>query len=92
MKKDFERIVIFVVAVYLLIQDYVDNKNNYEIFKSMYIEKEEKNEIDYEFDYCISNPQRWKRKMKTIINIFSIDVLRKIFNEIMLLYHKILQK
>ena len=92
MKKDLDKIAIFIAGVYLLIQDYIDKKNNYEIFKSMYIEKEDKNESDYEFDYCITNPHRWKRKMKTIINIFSIDVLRQIFNEIMNLYHKIFKK
>ena len=92
MKKNLERIVVFVVAVYLLMQDNLENKNNYEIFKSTYVEDEKKSEMDYMFDYYITNPQRWKRKIKSIISMLTVDVLRQIFNEIMDLYHKIFKK
>lgn len=89
MKKDFEKITIFLVAVYLLLQDYLENKNNYEIFKSTYVEGQKKSDIDYIFEYYISNPQRWKRKMKNFISLLTNEKLKKIFNEIMDLYHKI---
>lgn len=92
MKRDFERIAVFFVGVYLLMQDKLENKNNYEIFKSTYVEDEKKSEMDYMFDYYITNPQRWKRKIKSIISMLTVDVLRQIFNEIMDLYHKIFKK
>ena len=91
MKNDSEKIIIFLVGIYLLMQDNLENKNNYVVFKSTYIERQNKSDIDYMFEYYISNPQRWKRKMKNFIRMLSNDKLMLIFNEIMDIYHKIIK-
>ncbi len=92
MESKSKKIVVLIVGVYLLIQDYLEGTNNYELFNKLYVEKEKKTNLDIAYDYYISNPNRWKNKINTLFSLLTKETLIKIYNEIADLYYKIYKK
>ena len=63
--------IIKIIAAYLYLKELLDGVNEYELFKRIYIDNEDIGYIEITYDYYITNPARWKRKIKKYMEILS---------------------
>lgn len=92
MKKNFEKIVIFIVGVYLLIRDNIEMDNKYQLYKKIYIENKYVKESDINNKYLVSNASRWKKSINNTINVVDKKMVKTIIKEAKDIHHKIFKK